>query len=494
MSIRLRLILSYLAMVLVPILFVVISALLVALLFRGDINELRNIYLPPEHHKHLSEKDQLYINIHKVALKQPERLLDQNNLKKIDNQLNHTGDTALAVRKGNQIIYLSPKLKGLDTRDLPVFGLYGDAEPLEQIDEQFVSIKKMDFYFPDDAEGSLFVVTNANRLATFVRSSFPILFVGLILILIVTNGLLTYFVSKSIILPVRELQKAAKHMRDGNLAVPITVKSKDELGHLAQGFEEMRIRLKESIEKLIAYEDNRKELVANISHDLKTPITTIKGYIEGIRDGVANSPEKQERYIQTIYSKSIELDKMIDELFLYSKLDLQRLPFHFEEIRFDHYLEDFVEELRFEVEGKNVVVNMDIDKSEDYCIVADREHLKRVITNVVENSLKYIDKERKILSFRLSSQGRNILFKMSDNGPGISPQNLPLIFERFYRADQARGTAIGGSGLGLSIANRIIEEHHGAIWAESKLGQGTTILFTLKKAGEHHETDIDHRG
>jgi histidine kinase len=327
----------------------------------------------------------------------------------------------------------------------------------------------------------LFFVTDASSLAKFVRSSYPILFIGLILILIVTNGLLTYFVSKSIIRPIRELQKAANQMKEGNLNIPIEAMSKDELGQLAQGFDEMRIRLKESIETQLAYEENRKELIANISHDLKTPITTIKGYVEGIRDGVANSPEKMDRYIQTIYTKSINLDRMIDELFLYSKLDLQRLPFYFERINFEHYLQDFVEELRFDLEEMKVEISLNIENDEDYVITGDREHLKRVITNIVDNSLKYIDKENKKLSFHLSSLDSYVLFKMRDNGPGIDEENLPLIFDRFYRADLARGTEKGGSGLGLSIAKRIIEGHHGTIWAESKKGQGTTILFTLKK-------------
>jgi signal transduction histidine kinase len=304
--------------------------------------------------------------------------------------------------------------------------------------------------------------------------------------------LLTYFVSKSIIRPIRKLQLAAKQIKEGNLHVPIKPMSKDELGQLAQGFEEMRLRLKESIEMQQAYEENRKELIANISHDLKTPITTIKGYVEGIQDGVANSPEKMDRYIETIHKKSIDLDHMIDELFLYSKLDLQRLPFHFEPIYFDHYLQDFVEELRFDVAGENVEVSLEMEEGRDYLIIGDREHLKRVITNIVGNSLKYNDKPNKKLSFHLASLATHILFKVEDNGLGIAAESLPFIFDRFYRADLARGTEKGGSGLGLSIAKRIIEEHHGAIWAESKKDQGTTILFSLKKAGDNSEKDINH--
>jgi histidine kinase len=484
MSIRFRLVLSYLAMVFIPIFFVVVSALLIALLYRGDIKELKNIYLPPEHQHHLSDKERISMDLQRQTLKNSGVFANQSYLKKIDQQLRKASDTGLLVRKGKDIIYYSSKLKGLDTKELPSFGLLNEADPVEEIGHQILSIKKLDFYFPDNTEGSLFFVTDASSLAKFVHSSYPILFVVLILILVITNGLLTFFVSRSIIRPIRELQKAAKQMKEGNLNVPIKPMSKDELGQLAQGFDEMRMRLKESIEKQLAYEENRKELIANISHDLKTPITTIKGYVEGIRDGVANSPEKIDRYIQTVYAKSIDLDHMIDELFLYSKLDLQRQPFHFEKFYFNDYLEDFVEELRFDLEEKNVGIEFNIENNGSYFIKGDREHLKRVINNIVDNSLKYNDKEDKKLIFTLSANDSDILIKMKDNGPGIAEESLPLIFDRFYRADTARGTEKGGSGLGLSIAKRIIEEHHGAIWAESKLGDGTTILFTLKKAGD----------
>lgn len=491
MSIRLRLLLSYLAMILVPVFFVVVSALLVALLFKGDIMELLNIYLPPEEHHHISKHEQFFIDLQKNTLKNPGQFSNQDYLQNLDRKLNKMGNFELVVRKGQQVIYLSPSLKGMDTGELPAFGLYGDMDAVKKLNDQFVSIQKIDFYYPDDSEGTLFLITNANSFAKFVRSSFPILFIALIIILVLTNGLLTYFVSRSIIRPVRELQKAAKRMKEGDLTIPIKVISKDELGQLAQGFEEMRIRLKDSIEKQIAYEENRKELIANISHDLKTPITTIKGYVEGIRDGIANSPEKMDRYIQTIFTKAKDLDHMIDELFLYSKLDLQRLPFQFERIHFDHYLEDYVEELRFDLEEKQVEIKLTIENG-DYLIIGDREHIKRVITNIVDNSLKYNDKVDKRLTFHLSSLDSHILFQMTDNGPGIAKENLTLIFDRFYRADQARGTEKGGSGLGLSIAKRIIEEHHGSIWAKSEPGKGTTILFTLKKAGEQSETDFNY--
>ncbi|OIK10300.1 HAMP domain-containing sensor histidine kinase [Bacillus sp. MUM 13] len=492
MSIRLRLVISYLAMIFIPIVFVVISALLVALLFKGDIKELKDFYLPPEQQHGISKIDQLYIDLHVKTLTNPGQFSNQEYLRQVDRELRKTDGQRLIVRKGKNIIFHSDSLKSVEKNELALFGISGDVDPVEIIDHQVVTIKKLDFFYPDNTEGSLFFVTDANSLAQFVRSSFPILFAGLIIILLITNGLLTFFVSKSILVPIRALQKAAQQMEEGNLNVQIKPLSRDELGQLAQGFEKMRIKLKESIEKQIEYEENRKELVANISHDLKTPITTIKGYVEGIQDGVANNPEKINRYLQTIYSKSVDLDHMIDELFLYSKLDLNRLPFHFEEIYFEKYLEDYVEELRFEVEEINVQVELIIEKNGNYLINGDWERLKRVITNIVENSLKYINKEDKKLSFHLSATDSQLLFSLEDNGPGIEEENLPFIFDRFYREDLARGTEKGGSGLGLSIAKRIIEEHHGTIWAESKKGKGTTIIFTLEKAGVESETDFNN--
>ena len=158
---------------------------------------------------------------------------------------------------------------------------------------------------------------------------------------------------------------------------------------------------------------------------------------------MANSPQKMERYIQTIYTKARDLDRMIDQLFLFSKLDLQRIPFHFEFIKFDQYLSDYVEELRFDVEGMNVEVTLEIDKNEKYEVMGDYEHLNVVITNIVDNSLKYNDKTKKQLNFHLSAIDSTIHFKLEDNGPGVKDNSIPFIFEQFYRADLARGTKKG---------------------------------------------------
>lgn len=308
-----------------------------------------------------------------------------------------------------------------------------------------------------------------------------ILIIVVLFIMTFTCAILTYFVSRSIIKPLDSLKYGANQIKDGNLSFQVNAESKDEIGELCNAFEEMRLRLKESVDIQLQYEDNRKQLISNISHDLKTPVTAIKGYIEGIRDGVADTPQKMDKYIKTIYSKTGDMDKLINELFLYSKLDLKKVPFNFENVEIKSYLEDSLDELKFDLEKKNIEVNLIMGNNNPVTVIADREKLKRVITNIVDNSVKYMNVSKGKIVIVVKEEIDAMLFEIRDNGQGMEISELPHIFERFYRADPSRNTLRGGSGLGLSISKHIIEEHGGKIWAESEPNKGTSIFFTLKK-------------
>jgi signal transduction histidine kinase len=313
-----------------------------------------------------------------------------------------------------------------------------------------------------------------------VQSFLAIRVILMLVIIMITNGFLTFLVARSIIKPVNKLITAAKEISKGNLDFSIDTSNKDEIGELSRTFETMRQRLKESNELQKKYEENRKQLFANISHDLRTPITSIKGYVEGIRDGVANTPEKMERYLHTIYTKTKDLDALIEELFLYSKLDLNKIPFHFQKVNLYDFLKDFVEELQFDVEKDQIAINLDAVEKE-YIVMADLDKLRRVVMNISQNAIKHLDKDNKKISFILTADDKQVTVQICDNGAGIPREDLPYIFDQFYRADVARSTKTGGSGLGLAIVKRIIEEHGGSIWATSELGKGTSIYFTLKK-------------
>lgn len=324
-----------------------------------------------------------------------------------------------------------------------------------------------------------FVVWGGSTEGETVKLLIRVRMIAAVLVLVVTNGLLTYFVSKSILTPIQTLSIAAKTIRDGNLDVRVESKANDELGELSRTFESMRQKLKEAQIAQQQYEKNRQELIAGISHDLKTPITTIKGYIKGIQDGLAQTPEKFDRYISIIQRTVENMDGLIDELFLYSKLDLDQIPFHFEKVDLYPFFSDFIEELTFHFEKKNGIATLIADPSQSYVVEADREKLKRVVSNIIQNSLKYMDKDEKNIQVRLLAHTDAVTIEIHDNGRGIRQEDLPYIFDRFYRTDPSRNRSTGGSGLGLSIAKKIVDAHKGRIWAESEWKKGTTFYLKL---------------
>ena len=175
--------------------------------------------------------------------------------------------------------------------------------------------------------GRLFMVYRMDEFAPEVKTMVAQLMITAVLMLMFICGSLTIWVYRSILRPLSKLQEATRKIRDGNLDFTLDIEEDDEIGELCQDFEEMRIRLKESAEQKIQYDNENKELISNISHDLKTPITAIKGYVEGILDGVASSPEKLEKYFRTIYNNANDMDRLIDELTFYSKIDTNKIPY-----------------------------------------------------------------------------------------------------------------------------------------------------------------------
>ncbi len=275
-----------------------------------------------------------------------------------------------------------------------------------------------------------------------------------------------------------------ENRNNGNLDFTLEVENEDEIGKLCQDFEEMRIRLKESQEEKVQYDRENKELISNIAHDLKTPITAIKGYAEGIMDGVASSPERLDKYIRTIYNKANDMDRLIDELTFYSKIDTNKIPYTYSKINVSQYFRDCVEEVGLEMESKGIELGYFNYVDDSVVVIADAEQMKRVVNNIIGNSVKYLDKKKGIINIRIKDVGDFIEVEIEDNGKGIAPKDLPNIFERFFRADSSRNSAKGGSGIGLSIVKKIIEDHGGKIWATSKEGIGTEIHFVLRKYQE----------
>ena len=316
--------------------------------------------------------------------------------------------------------------------------------------------------------------------------------ISVIVILLICVVIVRKYVYKEIVRPISELNVAMKKIAEGNLDYRMENKYDSEMGEVFNNYEEMRLKLKESTTEMMENEEHNRELVSNISHDLKTPITSIKGYVEGIMDGVADTPEKMDRYIKTIYNKANDMDRLINELTIYSKIDNNRILYNFQRINVSDYFGDCVDEVGLDLEAKNIKLNFDNLIPDDTMVIADPEQMKRVINNIIGNSIKYMDKdltkEQGMIEIRLLDDIDSIRIEIEDNGRGIAARDLGRIFERFYRTDASRNSSRGGSGIGLSIVKKIIEDHGGYIWATSKEGEGTCMHFVLRK---YKEVDDD---
>ncbi len=290
-------------------------------------------------------------------------------------------------------------------------------------------------------------------------------------------------VYKNMVKPLEKIKKGTNEIRKGNLDFKLEADSyySKDLRDTFNDFEKMREKLKENKRLELQYENNRKELISNISHDLKTPIASILGYVEGILDGVANTPAKRDRYMQIIYKKSLDMNRLVNDLILFSKLDVNKVAFRFERFKFKDYMDVLFEEYGMELQENNIelVSRYQVDENVELCV--DRKQLRRVFNNIIGNAMKHLDKETKAIEMMVYDDNDELVIRISDNGMGISKDKVENIFDRFYRADDSRNTEVGSSGLGLSISKQIVLAHGGRIWAKSEEGQGTTIFFTISK-------------
>jgi len=346
-----------------------------------------------------------------------------------------------------------------------------------------LNAKDSDFYLrtirPLVIDGSMagFILFKQNlyTLIEYAKEiAYPILWfsTGSIMLVIV---FFSWLISRGIIIPLKELSEATRHIAEGNLDFEITYKKRDEIGNLCTAFDIMKDKLKESLKKQVEYENSRKELIASISHDLRTPMTSIKGYVEGLRDGIVKDPEKVKKYIEVIYNKTESMNKLLDDLFEYSRLDLNEIKMNKEIVECRTMIEDIAENLRYDIEKEQIDFSVKIN-FDTFTVLADKLRIEEVINNIVSNALKYTKNSIEISAF---IKDNNLCVGITDNGCGIREEEKDKVFERFYRGEKSRSSKSGGTGLGLAISKKIIKEHSGHIWVESIEGQGCTFFFSI---------------
>lgn len=286
-------------------------------------------------------------------------------------------------------------------------------------------------------------------------------------------------VQRRIIEPVTKLKEGIESVAEGNYDVTLETKVNNEFKGLLRSFNHMADQLQESSRLKEEYELNRKNLIANITHDIKTPLTSIQGYMETINEGVITDPDTLKRYNETILNNVVYTNKLIDDLFLFSKLDLDKVAFEFTEVEAQPFFFDMMEEMAFEVGELGFKWSYKDKLPQNLKIVIDGKRIHQSIRNVIGNAIKYGAKEELAISVDSRVEEGWCVIDISDNGPGIEKEELEYIFQRFYRIDQARTKDSMSTGLGLAITKEFIEAHDGDISIRSKVGSGTTVTIKL---------------
>jgi len=307
----------------------------------------------------------------------------------------------------------------------------------------------------------------------------PIILVFLFGLTVLANTILARYITKKIMTPINTLAVGVREIASGNLSHRITYSAGDEFDPVCADFNEMAARLLDMVNAKLADENSRKELIAGISHDLRTPLTSVKAYIEGLRKGVATTPQMQEKYLDIIQSKTEDIEYIIKQLFMFSKIDIGEFPLNLEVVDIDDILAKIVAEEPYQK------VDVFLDEGAGVNALIDVIQFKNIIQNILGNSAKYTNREApriKIVSKKMPDN--SIEITITDNGPGVPEEMIPKIFDVFYRGDKSR-SATKGSGLGLAISAKIINRHGGTIRAKNAPTGGLAIIINLK--GAQHE-------
>lgn len=489
MSIRTRLQVALWAMVIVPNI-IMISLIISLLYFLSDQNLHELMY----NEKYYKDRQAVALGELSYVLRyEPQRMENDEFLNDFQTRLTSLQAGVVLERDGNVPI-VTPKLREAAPNEDWSKLVAGKSDQIT-LDGYLYQIVRQDVVFADGGEGKVLLFRQQEQLPIYWK----IVFVAIGLVALVgTSIFLTYLVSRSIIKPLYSLKRSAEQISEGMLDGEVKPMNKDEIGEVSAAFETMRRRLKGSIEERLQEEENRKRLLSHISHDLKTPITAIKGYIEGILDGVANTQEKQDKYLRTVYRKATDMDRLIDELFLFSKLDMHHVVYDFKPIDIRRFIMHYADDQQIDLEKAGISLALQGIEGEPLMVAADTEKLSRVFHNIIGNSVKYmtdetIDAERRIVISLRGLPGGYVQFELRDNGPGVSPEALPMLFDQFYRTEQSRSTETGGSGLGLAIVKQIVQGHGGHVEAKLPTDGGLAITVTLRQWMNDHVHDAEGR-
>ncbi|AQP53392.1 two-component sensor histidine kinase [Vagococcus penaei] len=501
MTIKKRIILSYFSGILITLSSLMLITALITYMTLGRVPSIQEVYkvLTTQRSLSIEERDS-YAELNYFVQKSPDFF---NVPLKVDiiKNIHEIEDRGLdvVIRKNNEFIYFSNSLvkKSLEVHS-PDYELL-NFEPIGTLDNagRLFHYVKHDFQHLDGSKGSIIILKRESNFFEFFYRQGIWLVIGIILFSISLALYINIRLKQTIIQPLERLEKAthfvpSTYLTNEDIKSVVQADTAKEIKQLQKSFYKMWQNMKKNAELQKQYDTNRQELISNISHDLKTPITSIIGYVEGLKDGIATTEEKRQLYLETIHNKALNLNDLIETLFLYSKLELDNAIIQQETICLNQFISDLIVDYSLDT-LIDWHYSLPVDSLD---IKSDPQQLNRVFSNLIENSTKFRDpkKGKLSLTLELSKHESFAVINLSDNGIGMSEEELPFIFDRFYRADKSRSTLVKGSGLGLNIVQSIMLHHNGQISITSKKNIGTSVKlsFPLIKEDKNVETYFNY--
>jgi len=471
MKIKKKLLITYILAIIIPV-FVTVLLLLLAQLYMSNQTRFNQI----------EDTDAIINKTIKRIDENLENIDDYDAFNdKVINELNGKNNIIIIVDLENKILFhsddkqasLNQETYFIEQNQSYSISYIGNNDDLILIKAPLIKDNVVIGYMElslDRFQTSMSVINELIRFIIFI------LILGVIVLMILIY-LFSHTVSKGVIKPLKALSESAEKIASGDLDEEINYHKNDEFGAFSKVFNAMRIKLKLSLEKQQQLETNRNELISSISHDLRTPITSIKGYVEAILDGKAKDDQHLEQYLGIIQDKTIKLDRLIEDLFQFSQLEYGKLHLNKVVVNSHDLIENIISSFTLDFSLSNISFQV-IEPIPTVNIEVDIHAISRVFDNIIQNAKNYV-RNHAVIELSCINNSETIEFIIKDNGQGIKEEDLPNIFNRFYRGEKSRSRKYGGIGLGLAICKQLIEDHDGKIWVESVYGEGSAFHFEI---------------
>jgi len=473
MTLKRKILISNLIMVLVPV-------LLTGLLFSGyhriprsteeNARQMLNLF-------YLFETELSGIDWNTVDFSVDAEYIPSPQMQKIT-ELSEMG-CHIEIISGKNVLF-----SNLQTEDMQYISYCSDApsgcvccaEKVFLLWDSFESCQATAVYNQENADIG---VQNSVLSVWLISPSVMLIFIFVMLAgILMTNSLLTQWLNRSVVEPLEMLKESARQIESGNLESSVPYDRQDEFGIVCREFDSMREKLKSAEIEREQYEQSRRELLIGVSHDLRSPLTSVKGYAQGLKDGIASTEEKRQRYYDAILTRADDLERLTDSLSSLVRLEQSAYPFRFETVCLDEFLSQFLQEEKPYLIQSNVEIIYE-NHADTAEFSLDVREMRRVFSNLLENSVKYRNRDSSRIRLTVERPNENHLLKISfaDDGSGVPEEQLGRIFEIFYRGDKSRTRPETGSGLGLAVVKRIVEGHGGAVSAKNDGGLCIEILL-----------------